>query len=230
MSAVPPSVHEVLYTTRAMRRLKPDPVPGDVIARIVDAGIRAPTGGNSQDWRFMVVTDKDKIAAIAPYYQEGLTQLFGGHYKDANEATRAAVAAGSTDRKAVQIAKVLNSSEHLAAHFADVPLLIFGFTTSKDNSSSMWPAMWNLCLAARAEGVGSTVTTILEMFARQEVDDILGVPADSGFHRHGCLPMGYPTGKWGVPDRKPATKVVYQDQWGTAPAWASPTPLWPPSN
>ena len=224
----PISIQEILYTTRAMRRLRTDAVPDAVIARILDSGLRAPSGGNTQDWRFMIVTDRDKIAAIAPLYQAGLSQLFEGHYKQANAATRAAMASGTADRRTAQLGRVLDSSEHLAAHFADVPLLVFGYLTSRENAGSIWPALWSMCLAARAEGVGSTVTTILEMFAAKEVDEILGVPDGSGFYRHACLPMGYPTGRWGVPDRKPVSKVVYHNTWGTPPAFAPSEPLWSP--
>ena len=227
MTSSPIAVQEVLYTTRAMRRLKPDPVPGDVLARVLDAGLRAPSGGNTQDWRFMVVTDREKIAAIAEHYQAGLSKLFEGHYKEANEATRAALAANAADARAAQMGRVLNSSEHLAAHFGDVPVLVFGFLSGTGNPGSIWPALWSMCLAARAEGVGSTVTTILEMFSAREVDEILGVPSGSGFTRHACLPMGYPTGKWGVPSRKPVSKVVYHDTWGAAPVFAPSEPLWP---
>jgi nitroreductase len=215
-------LHEALYTTRAMRRLKPDPVPGEVIARIVDAGIRAPTGGNAQDWRFITVTDPALIARIAPHYKSGLEILFGGHYKEANDQVRAAVASGSTDRRTQQVVRVLNSSEHLAEHFGEVPLLIFGFSQSAANPGSIWPALWSMCLAARAEGVGSTVTTVLNMYSHDEVNGMLGVPAGKGWIQHACLPMGYPLGKWGVPDRKPLEKVCFENEWGTTPTFTSP--------
>ena len=215
-------LHDALYTTRAMRRLKRDPVPGEVIARIVDAGIRAPTGGNAQDWRFVTVTDPAVISRIAPHYQRGLGILFGGHYKDANEQVRAAVAAGGADQRTQQVARVLNSSEHLSEHFAEVPLLVFGFTQTADNPGSIWPSLWSMCLAARAEGVGSTVTTVLNMYAHNEVNEILGVPSGKGWIQHGCLPMGYPLGKWGIPSRKPLEKVCYENEWGAVPSFNSP--------
>jgi nitroreductase len=217
-------IYEALYTTRAMRRLKKEPVPADVVGRILDAGLRAPTGGNAQDWRFVTVTDPDKIAALAEHYRSGLAILFGGHYKASNDAVKQALAEGSTDRRTLQVAKVLNSTEHLAANFHEVPLLVFGYSQTDQNPGSIWPAMWSMCLAARAEGVGSTVTTVLSMYAHDEVNELLGVPADKGWVQHGCLPMGYPLGKWGMPDRKPIEKVVFHNEWGTPATFPTPTP------
>lgn len=215
-------LYEALYTTRAMRRLRKDPVSDDVLARILDAGIRAPTGGNAQDWRFVAVRDRDVIEALAPHYQRGLGILFGGHYKASNDAIKQALAEGAADRRTLQVARVLNSTEHLAEHFADVPLLVFGFSQTDQNPGSIWPSLWSMCLAARAEGIGSTVTTVLSMYAHDESNEILGVPKDKGWIQHACIPMGYPTGSWGVPDRKPIEKVVFHNQWGTALPVASP--------
>ncbi len=221
--AVRMELHEALYTTRAMRRLSSEPVPHDVIGRILDAGIRAPTGGNAQDWRFVAVTDPDKIGALAPMYREGLAKLFGGHYAKSNAEVRAAVASGNVDARTQQVVRVLNSTEHLAEHFHEVPLLVFGFSQTDQNPGSIWPALWSMCLAARAEGIGSTITTILNMYYAKEAGEILGVPTGEKWFMHGCLPMGYPTGKWGVPSRKPINKVCFHDTWGT------PVPFEPPT-
>ena len=216
-------VYEALYTTRAMRRMTAQPVPGAVVGRILDAGLRAPTGGNAQDWRFMTVTDCSKIQAIGAHYKAALTQLFATHYKAANDEVRAAVASGSTDRRTQQVARVLNSSEHLAEHFGDTPLLVFGFSQTNLNPGSIWPALWSMCLAARAEGVGSTVTTVLGSFAAKETAAILGIPEGQPWIQHACIPMGYPSGRWGVPDRKPIAKVVFHDTWGSPAPFEAPT-------
>ena len=216
------NVYEALYTTRAMRRMTSDPVPADVIGRILDAGLRAPTGGNAQDWRFMTVTDRTKIEALAVHYKAALGALFQGHYKSANDEVRAAVASGSADRRVQQVARVLNSSEHLAEHFGESPLLVFGFSQTTQSPGSIWPALWSMCLAARAEGVGSTVTTVLGAFAPKETGAILGVPADEKWVQHACIPMGYPSGRWGVPERKPIAKVCFHDTWGSAATFRAP--------
>lgn len=209
-------VFEALYTTRAMRRLKPDPIPDDVVASILDAGIRAPSGGNTQGWRFLTVTDKDTIGQLATLYQQGWDLLTKTVY--ANAGSAAPDAAG---------ARVRSSAQHLADHWAEVPLLVFGFTVGAlpgaaniASGASIYPALWSMCLAARAHGIGSTLTTILNGFP--EALRILGVPEDSRFVMAGCLPMGYPTGKWGVAERKPVTHITYAEQWGEHPTWEPP--------
>ena len=216
-------VWEALYTTRAMRRLKPDPVPEEVIARIVDAGLRAPSGGNSQAWRFLTVTDRTTIGALAPLYQKGLTSLYGTVYADAGTAPDASA------RRAATVARVQSSAQWLADHFAEIPLLVFGFAPGGAQSGpSIYPALWSMCLAGRALGVGSTLTTILGMF-EAESNHILGVPADARYQMAGCLTMGYPRGTWGVADRKPPSRVAYGERWGQAPTWTTTDdPLWSP--
>ena len=199
-----------------------DPIPAEVIGRILDAGLRAPTGGNAQDWRFMTVTDPVKIQALGVHYKAALGQLFAGHYKAANDEVRAAVAQGATDKRVQQVARVLNSSEYLAEHFGEAPLLVFGFSQTNQNPGSIWPALWSMCLAARAEGVGSTVTTVLGSFCPKETADILGIDATEKWIQHACIPMGYPTGRWGVPDRKPINKVVFHDSWGSPAPFLAP--------
>lgn len=218
------NVWEVLYTTRAMRRLQPDPIPPEVIARIVDAGIRAPSGGNSQAWRFLTVTDRATTAELGTLYREGLQRLYSTVY-----AAPSADAPAPDDRRQQTVARVQRSAQWLADHFDDVPLLVFGFAPGGSQSGpSIYPALWSMCLAARALGVGSTITTILGMF-EAEVGDLLGVPPESDYAMAGCLPMGYPTGRWGVAERKPSRKVAYGERWGEAPSWAaSDGPLWTP--
>ena len=85
-------IDEALYTTRAMRRVKPDPVPLDVQARILDAAIRAPSGGNTQNWRFLLVDDKEVIGRIAPLYRHAIGELWETVYAD-----RLAAAAADPD-------------------------------------------------------------------------------------------------------------------------------------
>jgi len=69
-------IEEALYTTRAMRRVRPDPVPLDVQAKILDAAIRAPSGGNTQNWRFLLVDDHDVIVKVGPLYRHSIDQLW----------------------------------------------------------------------------------------------------------------------------------------------------------
>src|SRR5688572_19153222 len=116
-------LYEALYTTRAMRRVRPDPVPTDVQARILDAAVRAPSGGNTQGWRFLLVDDRATIQALAPLYADSIRQLWETIYAPRVAAAQAA----PDDPDSVQFLKVQRSAQHLADHFGDVPLLLFGF-------------------------------------------------------------------------------------------------------
>jgi nitroreductase len=216
-------LHEALYTTRAMRRVRPDPIPLDVQARILDAAIRAPTGGNTQQWRFLLVDDPDVKARLGPLYRECIAQLWATVYAD----RIAAIEADPDDPENKQNARVVRSAQHLADHFEDVPLFLFAFVRSDPTGGSIFPAVWNAMLAARAEGVGSSLTSVL-VFRLQETLDILGVPPDKGWIMSCCVSFGYPTGRWGVAPRRPAHEVAYRNSWGTPLGIEIPEPLWSP--
>ena len=111
-------LYEALYTTRAMRRVKPDPVPVDVQALILDAAIRAPSGGNAQNWRFLLVDDPAIKAPLRPLYRESLAELWLTAYKD----RRAAAEATPGSNSSVQFFRMVRSAQYLADHFEDVPL------------------------------------------------------------------------------------------------------------
>src|SRR3712207_4483777 len=172
-------IFEALYTTRSMRRLKPDPIPYDVQARILDAAIRAPN--IDQGWRFLLVDDVAIKAQLAPLYRQAWQRLFEQYGINLDDLLRADTPHGRAAR----------SGAHLARHFEEVPLLLIGFSRSKAGAS-IDQALWSAMLAARAEGVGSTWTDILRSFVADEVFDILGVPKDAGWYMHGVIAMGYP--------------------------------------
>ena len=120
-------IREALYTTRAMRRVKPDPVPMDIQERIMDAAVRAPSGGNTQNWRFMLVDDKEVIAEIGPIYRTAMGLLWQTLY-----AERVAAAADDPDaEESKAFTRVYNSAQWLADNFETVPLFLFGFTHGK---------------------------------------------------------------------------------------------------
>jgi nitroreductase len=215
-------LHEALYTTRAMRRVRPDPIPLDVQARILDAAIRAPSGGNTQNWRFLLVDDPEVKAKIAPLYQDSIAQLWKTIY-----AQRIADAeADPDDPESVQTMKVIRSAQHLADHFEEVPLYLFGFVQLDPSGGSIFPAVWSAQLAARAEGVGSALTSVLGVFHGPETLEILGVPADEHWIMACCVSFGYPTGRWGVAARRPVHEVSYRNRWGADPGIEVPKPLW----
>ncbi len=215
-------VYEALYTTRAMRRVRTDPIPEAIQAKILDAAIRAPTGGNAQGWRFMLVDDGAMKAELGPLYRSALTQLFDTLYKPQADAA----AADPETEESIAFGKMYRSAKHLADHFENYPLLFFAFDQVDPTGSSIYPAIWNAMLAARAEGVGSALTSVL-LFRLNEVLEVLGVPADSGWRMAACVTLGYPTGRWGVAPRRPVDEVAYRNGWEKPLGMKIPRPLWP---
>ncbi len=204
-----------------MRRVKPDPVPAEVQARMMDAAIRAPTGGNAQGWKFLLVDDKEQIAKIADLYAECIDMLFSTIYKDQAEHANT-----SDDAEARQFKKIMNSVQWAQGNFASYPLLLFAFDQFDTTGGSIFPAVWSAMLSARADGVGSSLTSVL-LFKNDETLDVLGVPKEEGWKMSCCVPFGYPTGKWGVAKRNPVSDVAYRNTWGSPAGIDNDEPLWP---
>ena len=123
--------------------------------------------------------------------------------------------------------RILRSSQWLADHFEEVPLVVLPYHRNDPSGASIYPAVWNLMLAARGQGVGCTLTTILGMFRHDEVAELLGVPTDRGWTNAAAITCGYPRGRWGVAARAPAHEVAFADRWGEPPPWRVDRPLWP---
>lgn len=210
---------EVLYTTRAMRRCKPDPIPEDIVARVLDAAIRAPSGGNAQSWKFVVVDDRDQIAKLAPVYKDAMDQLWKTIYAQQIEAAMAA----PEEPEHAQWLRIYRSASWLSDNFAQVPLLLFGF----GDAGSVYPALWSAQLAARAEGVGSALTSVLAFFNRDDALAVLGTTAEESGPLQGCITFGYPLGRWGVAVRNPIGEVMFRNRWGNPLGIDVPEPLWP---
>jgi nitroreductase len=215
-------IYEALYTTRAMRRCKPDPIPLDVQQRILDAAVRAPSGGNTQNWRFMLVDDADVKAKLGPIYRSCITQLWATIYKERLEVANA----DPSDPENASMLSIQKSAQHLADHFEAYPLLLFSFVQFDPSGGSIFPATWSAMLAARAEGVGTSLTSVF-FFQIDEVLEILGVPKDEGWLFSSCVTFGYPTGKWGVAPRRPVHEVSFRNAWGTPLGFEISEPLWP---
>lgn len=214
---------EAIYTTRAMRRLEPDPVPQEVLARLFDAAVRGPSGGNEHRFRFLTVTDAETKGKLGAVYRRCLDEVNNTKYRGIQEALQSA----ADDPALAQAGRIDSSSRYLAEHLQEAPLLVFAFG-KQGGESSVFPALWNFCLAARGEGYGTAITTLLR-FARDEVHGILGVPADSEWGMMAMVPCGRPKGKWGLAKRRPAHEVVYEEQWKQEPTWRCDEPAWVPS-
>lgn len=213
-------LNEALYTTRAMRRVKSDPIPDDVVRAMLDAAVRSPSGGNSQNWRWVTVTDRSTVRELGHLYAAAWTELNETVYKGRREA--------AIERGDVATQRVLSSSQWLADNFDVVPLVVLPYHRNDPTGASIYPGVWSLMLSARSHGVGTTLTTILGVFKQNEVAELLGVPLDKGWQNAAAITCGYPLGRWGVADRAPVHEVVYEERWGSPPHWTVNEPLWSP--
>jgi len=215
-------VYEAIYTTRAMRRLSPEPVPPALLPKLFDAAVRGPSGGNEQRFRFMTVTDPETKQEIQRIYRECLDELNATQYAHAQEK----VASGDAkDPNVAQTIRIDSSAQWFADNLHQSPMLIFVFG-KPGGETTTFPCLWNLCLAARAEGLGTAITTLLKI-QKDRVENLLGVPDDGVWHMHGMVPLGYPLGKWGVANRKPAHESVFSETWGQPVDWRADEPHWP---
>jgi nitroreductase len=207
------NVFEALYTSRALRRFKPDPVPEDVIFQLLDAGIRAPTGHNAQDWRFIVVTDPDSKRKMQDWSERAWTTAFPAYQTD-----EAIDALPRTQRLSIR------SVKDLAHTLAAVPVIVVVCGLKGKHSSpggSHFPAVQNMLLAARALGLGGSIFN-LPMVGGDQLYGLLGIPENNEVY---CLvPIGYPTDKPGPLSRKPVKKVAFWERWGQEWPFATEQP------
>ncbi len=201
---------DVVTTQRAIRRLKADPIPDAALRQIMDAAICAPSGGNRQGWSFIVVRDPAKRARLGELYREAWSELMKvPYYRDAASAPPDSPAG-----------RMLASARHLGQHLGEAPVLILacialdpGAQPTLTTGASIYPAVQNIMLAARALGIGSCITTI-HRFRDAQMKELLGIPSD--VETAALIPLGYPLGKFGRPPRRPLREVAFADRWGQA--------------
>jgi nitroreductase len=210
-------LYEAMRTLRAVRRLRPDPVPADVLERVLEAASFAPTGGNAQPWRVVVVRERARMARLGELYAERWHAYAKQHREllaDAPEEVRA-----RTER-------MIAAGDFLADHFAQVPVLaVFCFNPkqmaitdlglgrpSVVGGASVYPAVQNLLLACRAEGLGCVLTTLLCQ-CEAEVRELLAIPEPWG--TAAAVPIGWPLLRGHGPlSRRPVAKLAFDDSWG----------------
>jgi nitroreductase len=190
-------VFEAIRTTRAMRRLDPSrDVSDEDIRTIVEAATRAGSAGNRQPARWLVVRDAEKRRQLGELYRECVEPLL----RDDQDRTK-------TDPAT---AKRLKSTWHLARHLGEAPVLVLACASGQPNAA-VFVGVQNLMLAARALGLGTTLTTS-HLCNEQKVKALLGIPDDVNTY---CLiPVGYPLGRWGDAPRRPVEELAYRDEWG----------------
>jgi nitroreductase len=200
-------IFEIMHTMRAMRRLKPDPVPDELIRKILLAGQAAANGGNTQRWRFLVLKNHPGKKVVQGYYKKLFDEVVGPRYRNS------APPPGSDQPKQL---RQMAANQYLTDHYHEAPVWIVACLEDGENpgrtaGSSIYPAVQNMLLATRALGLGTTLTTRHTGYGK-EVDAIFGLP--SGVHSYAILPIGWPMGRFGPLGRGPLKDVVYQDRWG----------------
>ena len=217
-------VFEALYTTRAMRRVKEDPIPDNIIQSMIDSAIRAPSGSNRQNWKFLVVTDKNIREKLSNIYRETWDYYINSFLNSAKDPGASSLK--KQDNKDIEtIRRISNSASWLAENYHKVPLLVLALSRNDPTGSSIYPAIWNLMLAARGHGIGTCLTTVMS-FETEKVFEVLNIPNDKGWTLNATITAGYPLGKWGVAERKPVDDVTYLNTWGNKTNWNLEQPLW----
>lgn len=210
-------LYEGIMTTRAMRRFTDEPVTDAQVERILRAAQQAPSGGNIQPWQFVVVTDDDDRAWLGDVYARA--------YDRYEAAILAALPPFRTDADRAAWARTVAASRHLADHLGEVPVVVLVCMADISMSvrdadgemdvgtpyASVYPAVQNLLLAARSVGIGGAITTVHRIH-HDEVREHFGVPDT---HQVVALvPLGHPTGRFGVAPRRPVEKVTHWGRWG----------------
>ena len=206
----------VLRTTRSVRlRLNFDkPIDPAVIEECLEIALQAPTASNSQQWQWVVITDPDKVAAVADIYRKSFEVLAARPPEERPDY-------GPDDSRTVQSEKVTRSATYLAAEMHRCPALLLacingrvedlGAMTQAGVYGSILPGAWSFMLAARARGIGMAWTT-LHIRHEDEVAELLGIPAH--VTQAALFPMAHFTGDDFKPaPRVPLSQVVHWNQW-----------------
>lgn len=201
---------EVIETTGACRHYRPDPVPDAVLARVLDAARWAPTGGNRQGVRLLAVRDAVKKKALRDLYVPLWEQYV----------------ARAGARPGAPLPKLIADADHMARHLDEVPVLLvvcahLGDLLATDRhldrvsvvaGGSIYPAVQNVLLAARAEGLGTALTTLL-CAVEPQVKALLGIPPDA--LTAALIPLGYPVKPFPKKlARRPLSDICFGDAWG----------------
>jgi len=212
-------LYEAMSTLRAVRRLRSDPIPEDVLQRVLTAATWAPTGGNRQPWRIVAVRDPAKKRVLEDLYRPywtGYIETYRKHMESMPPDERS------------KSARAIEAGNHLANHLHAVPVIaVFCFNpdsmtiTDKDlhrpsvvGGGSVYPAVQNLLLACRNEGLGCVLTTLL-CLEEPKIRALLELP--DGWYTCAHVPIGYPVlAGHGPLTRKPLEKMVFTDRFGNA--------------
>ena len=206
-----------LMTTRAIRRFTDEEISEEEIWTCLRAAIQAPSGGNSQPYRFLIVTDAERRRALGEVYRRAWARY--------QPAVQKATPPPRSERAAAMVQRMLSSAQHLADHMGEAPVIALvlvagGGAALRDDEgpldvgtpyASVFPAVQNFMLAARALGIGTTLTTLYRIY-QEDVRRICDIPTE--FEVEAMIPMGRPRGRFGVAPRRPAEKLTYWNRFG----------------
>ncbi len=223
----PLDVIEAIHSTPARRYLKPDPIPDEVLWEILDAAIRGPTGGNNQEWGWVVVRDPETKQQIAQWYRAVIESLYGHQRARPEELAdgKRIQWRGTVEESDVGIDRRNQSAVlHLAEHIGEAPVHVLPVIENAASypdtqgqgalmGSFIYGAIQNLTLAARAHGVGSILTLGRMVSDLFPINELLGLPEDAAVMA--VIPLGYPDrGRWAEPKRRAVEQVTHWDRWG----------------
>ena len=222
------TLFEAMYSARSIRRLSADPVPEELITRVLEAATQAPSGGNAQDWVFVVVRDpalREKIGAIYRKGSDIAAKVYAARGRPAHLSE-------------AQYKRFMTSGQWLWDHLAEAPVLLVVCLkprvqparealppdidydaelayADRIRGASIYPAVQNILLACRALGLGTVLTTN-HLRCEAELKALLGIPNEVA--TFALMPIGWPLQNFGPLTRKPVREVAFADRWGEA--WA----------
>lgn len=211
---------EGLASTRAIRRYADEPVPDHVLRDIMFAATRAPSGSNRQPFRFLVLTDGDRAAQAKALIAQGARAVWGTKRTDDGYDSGTGVDTASPK------ARMAATMQHYVDNIEHVPVLVLGCLVryrapNPNEGASVYPAVQNVLLAARALGYGGVLTGF-HAFVEDELKRLLAIPDD--VFVAASITIGRPRGSHGPVRRSPMGELVYGDTWGTAAEWAVDPP------
>lgn len=197
---------DAMYTQRAIRRFRPDPVPRGLLERLVEAATRAPSGANAQPWAFVVVQSPSVRAALGDIARRNFKRI----YAEALAAQREGDPTPMPNLK-----KMVEEVDGIPSWIVVCLVPPPGVPAGLDLYASIFPAVQNLLLAARGVGLGAVLTTILGGVEVGELKRVLGIPERVEPVAH--IPIGFPGegAHYGPTSRRPLDEVLHWDGWST---------------
>jgi nitroreductase len=217
---------EAIYSARSIRKLSADPVPEELITRVLEAATQAPSGGNAQNWVFVVVRDPEMRATLGAIYRKG-----------SDIASAVYAARGRPEHLSeTQYQRFMSRGAWLWDHLAEAPVILVVCQRQRAmpapdklpreisyddelayldriRGASIYPAVQNITLACRALGLGTVLTTN-HIRCEAELKAALGIPDDVA--TFALMPIGWPLQNFGPLTRKPVREVAFADRWGEA--------------